>query len=72
MSNKTYDKLKFIALTVLPALNVFIAAIWETWGLPYGAKIVGTIAAVDVLLGSLLGVSSKKYKQQKLKEQEDE
>ena len=67
MSNKTYDVLKYIAQIVLPALATFYFAIAQIWGLPYAEEIVGTISAVDVLLGALLGLSSRAY----FKEQEE-
>ena len=62
LSNKTYDILKWIALTVLPAAGMFYAALSKYWGLPYATEIVGTIAAVDTFMGALLGISSAKYK----------
>ena len=61
MKNKTYDVLKYIAQIVLPALGTFYFAIAQIWGLPFGEEIVGTIAAVDTLLGALLKLSSDKY-----------
>lgn len=61
MSNKTYDKLKFIALKVLPALATLILALGAIWHLPYYEAIAATISAVDTFLGVILGVSSKKY-----------
>lgn len=61
MTNKTYDILKWIALILLPALATFYAAIAAVWGLPYTEQVVGTITAVDTLLGTLLKVSSDKY-----------
>ena len=61
MKNKTYDILKIIALKVLPALEFSIIAIFKIWGIPYGAEIGGTIAALDTALGFCLGVSAKKY-----------
>lgn len=67
MSNQTYDVLKYIAQIVLPALATFYFAIAQIWGLPYAKEIVGTISAVDVLLGALLGISSRAY----FKEQEE-
>ena len=71
MSNKTYDILKWIALVALPAVGAFYAAIANIWGLPYPSEIVGTISAVDALLGALLGISSNAYnKQQALEEGE--
>lgn len=61
MTNKTYDILKWIALILLPALATFYAAIAAVWGLPYTEQVVGTITAVDTLLGTLLKVSADKY-----------
>lgn len=62
LSNKAYDVLKFIAQIVLPALGTLYFALSKFWGLPYGEEIVGTITAVDVFLGALLGISTEKYK----------
>ena len=61
MSNKIYDVLKYIAQIVLPALATFYFALSQIWGLPYGEQIVGTISAIDVLLGALLGISTMQY-----------
>lgn len=57
-----YDKLKFIAQIILPAAATLYAALAGIWGLPYGEQIVGTISAVDIFLGALLGISSKQYR----------
>ena len=64
MTNRTYDILKWIALILLPALATFYAAIAAVWGLPYTEQVVGTITAVDTLLGTLLKISSDNYKNQ--------
>lgn len=61
MTNKTYDILKWIALILLPALATFYAAIAAVWCLPYTEQVVGTITAVDTLLGTLLKISADKY-----------
>lgn len=61
MTNKTYNVLKWIALILLPALATFYAAIAAVWGLPYTEQVVGTITAVDTLLGTLLKISADKY-----------
>ena len=61
MSSKVYDVLKYIAQIALPALGAFYFALSQIWGLPYGEQIVGTIAAVDTLLGVLLGISTYNY-----------
>lgn len=59
--NRTYDILRFIAQVVLPALATLYFALSKIWGLPYGEEIVGTISAIDVFLGTLLGISTMNY-----------
>lgn len=61
MTNKLYDRLKFVAQIVLPAAGTLYFALSSIWGLPYGEQIVGTITAVDAFLGALLGISSNQY-----------
>jgi hypothetical protein len=61
MNNKLYDILKYVAQIVLPALATLYFALSKIWGLPYGEEIVGTISAIDVFLGALLGISTKMY-----------
>jgi len=61
MKNKTYDILKFTAQIILPAIGTLYFALATIWNLPYGEQIIGTITAIDVFLGALLGLSSKKY-----------
>ena len=61
LSNKAYDVLKWIAQILLPALGTLYFALAGIWGFPYGEQIIGTITAVDVFLGVLLGISSANY-----------
>lgn len=61
MDNRLYDVLKYIAQIVLPALATLYFALSKIWGLPYGEEIVGTISAIDVFLGALLGLSTMNY-----------
>ena len=63
MSDSLYDILKYVALIALPALGTFYFALSQIWGLPCGEEVVGTIAAIDTLLGALLGISTYKYNQ---------
>lgn len=60
MKNETYDFLKYMAQIVIPAVGTFYFAIAKIWGLPYGTEVVGTLTAVDTLLGSLLMLSKEK------------
>ena len=62
MSNKIYDVLKWVALVVLPAVAIFYESLAGIWGLPFPEQIPDTIMIVDLLLGTLLGVSSANYK----------
>lgn len=62
MSNKVYDSMKKIAQIWLPAIGTLYFALAQIWGLPYAEQIVGTISAIDVFLGALLGISSAQYK----------
>lgn len=59
---KVYKVFLYIAQVALPALATFYFAIASIWGLPNADKIVGTVAALDALLGSLLMISSHNYK----------
>ena len=60
MTNKTYDRLKFVAQVVLPALATLYTALAAAW-FPHTEAVVGTITAVDLFLGSLLGITAKQY-----------
>ena len=61
LSNKAYDILKWFAQILLPALATLYFALAKIWGFPFGEEVVGTISAVDIFLGALLGLSSKNY-----------
>lgn len=64
MSNKTYDVLKWIAQIFLPALATLYFGLAKIWNLPFPEEVVGTITAIDLFLGALLGISSIEYKKQ--------
>lgn len=59
--SRTYDILKYVALIALPALQVFWLTIGKIWDIAYTVEIGATIGAVALLLGTLLGVSTKNY-----------
>ena len=61
LDDKTYDVLAWIGRYLLPALSVFVTSIGQIWGLPYTEKIALTICAIDVLLNTILGLSSTEY-----------
>lgn len=66
--NKTmYDRLKFLAMTVLPGVGSLYFGLAQIWNLPNGEKVVGTITVVDLFLGLLLGISTAQYNRSEAK-----
>ena len=63
-NDKLYEKLKWIAQYLLPAIGTLYFALSSIWGLPYGEQVVGTITALDAFLGALLGISTANYNKQ--------
>lgn len=62
LPNRIYDTLKWISLVFLPALSVFYLALAQPLNLPHPNEVAATIAAIDVFLATLLGVSTSNYK----------
>ena len=65
LSDKAYNVLKWLSLIALPAIGTFYFALAGIWDLPYGEQIVGTLVAVETLIGALLGVSTVQYNKNK-------
>ena len=61
LSNRTYDILKWIASYLLPGLTTFWLAVGKIWNIPFTAEIGATMAAVDVFMHTVLGISKKNY-----------
>jgi len=61
LSNNLYDKLKWVAMILLPAVSVLYLALAGLWNLPYPEQISGTVMAIDTFLGAILGISTKNY-----------
>lgn len=61
LNNKVYNILKWVCLTVVPALNVLIATLCALYGWTWGSIVIGTIDAVAVFIGAILGFGSIKY-----------
>ena len=56
-----YDKLKWICLILLPAVSTLYWSIANIWNLPYAEQILGTMAAVETFIGTLIGISNYNY-----------
>ena len=67
LPDKVYDVLKWITMILLPAIATLYFALSGIWGFPYAEQVVGTIAAIETFLGTLLGISTLTYN--KLKEE---
>lgn len=62
LTPKTYETLKWVATLFLPAVGSFFFALSQLWGIPNSEQIVGTISAVSIFMGVLLGVSTNQYR----------
>lgn len=71
LSNRMYDILKWVAQIALPASGTFYFALGQLWQWPSVTEVVGTITAVDVFLGALLGLANRQYKNAGLGEAPD-
>lgn len=56
-----YEKLKWICLIFLPAVATLYFSLAQVWGFPYAEQILGTIAAVETFIGTLIGISHVNY-----------
>ena len=68
INDKVYNILKWICITVVPALNILIATLCALYGWSWGNIVIGTIDAAAVFVGTIIGVGSVKY-QKALKEE---
>mgnify|MGYP001805837452 FL=1 len=65
LDNKVYEILKWVALIALPALATLVSVVLPLWNIcdeSMTTAVVGTITAVSTFLGTLLGVSTMKYR----------
>ena len=61
LTNKTYDKIKFLVQIVAPALIVLIAGLGDLYGFDT-QNIIGLITLLATFTGSVLGISNLQYK----------
>ena len=61
MSNKVYDALKWVAMTLLPALITLYGVIGSTLNIQMTQEVITIAIAVDTALGTILGISSVQY-----------
>ena len=61
LDNKVYNILKWVCLTVVPALNILIATLCALYCWTWGNIVIGTIDAVAGFIGAIIGIGSYKY-----------
>lgn len=61
LSDKAYQIIKWVVLTVLPALSVLVGVLGKAYGFEQTDITVLTINAVAVFLGAVTGVSQYNY-----------
>lgn len=61
MDDRTYNKLRWMSISVLPAAGTLYFALSTIWGWPNGDAVLGSVVALQAFLGIVLGVSSKAY-----------
>lgn len=76
LSNKMYDKLKFISLVILPAVTALIIAyatigtIWEWPMADIFQNISATLVAIDTMSGVLVDISRRKFEKENSQNEE--
>ena len=61
LTNKTYDRIKFLVQIVAPPLIVLIAGLGDLYGFDT-QNIIGLITLLVTFTGSVLGISNLQYK----------
>lgn len=65
LDNRVYEILKWVAMIALPAIATLVSVVLPLWNVCNEGTvtaIVGTLTAVATCLGTLLGVSTVKYR----------
>lgn len=66
MSNRTYDILKWVGITFLPALLTFIGVIGATLDIPYTETILTIGSGFIAFYDTILGIKSIQYHNEKI------
>jgi len=61
LSSRAYNYIKYAVQIALPAAGTLYFTLAQIWGLPYGEQFVGTITAIALFGGVLIGVSKRQY-----------
>lgn len=61
LSDTQYNFAKFLTVTLLPAIGTLYFGLAQIWGLPNGEAILGTMMALQVFIGAIMGISTRQY-----------
>lgn len=60
-NSKNYDRLKFFATRIFPALIIFYGVVGATLKIPYTTETLTIASAFETMLCTFLGISKKKF-----------
>ena len=60
--DKVYDALKWLCILGLPALSSLYSTLAGIWGWPFAEQVPQTLSAVELAVGTVIGVSAANYK----------
>lgn len=63
LNSKQYDIIKWLTVTLLPAVGTLYFALATIWNFPAGQQVLGTLLAVQAFIGVVMGVSTKQYEE---------
>lgn len=61
LNSKAYDFLKWVVQILLPSLGTFYFTVSQIFDLPYGEEVIGTLAALALFIGALIGISKSNF-----------
>lgn len=68
LNDKTYDVMKWIVWVFLPALTLLIGGLGELYGWADANVYTTVLALITTFLGTITGVSNKKYHDERVDE----
>ena len=60
-NGKVYDLIKKLVQLILPGIGTLYFTLAKIWGLPAAEQVVGSLTAIALFLGVLIGISSNRY-----------
>ena len=71
LDGKWYEVLKWVCIIVVPAFNLLLTQLGETWGFD-PIKFTKTISEIALFVGTIIGVSTANYRRDQNNTEEGE